>query len=314
MAQATLTWWGISNIEIHLDGLHLGFDPHLYPKDPNLEYILITHEHYDHFYPPTLRPLAESPRLKMLMAAKPCFFASELNTATVQDPGFPDLTWADRHRTMIFYPQVTPNGIRYDGPSETRMGRLHVVGVASGESPDDWADYTPLQEPFPSVGYLVTDQDSGVSFYHPGDITEAFGELAQLQGKVTYLFLPIGKLRGAEGQMVKLVRPRYVIPIHYRLNTPDWPIPLTVSEDEVHYVNWRNGDPLPGATWHSDHYWRDVSKLMEGHWYPAPPDPEGFLRDLKAEIGDVAEIVKLDAGRAYDLDIVSGVIKEATVI
>ena len=45
MAQATLTWWGISNIEIHLDGLHLGFDPHLYPKDPNLEYILITHEH-----------------------------------------------------------------------------------------------------------------------------------------------------------------------------------------------------------------------------------------------------------------------------
>ncbi len=313
MALGTVTWWGIANIEIHLDGLDLGFDPYLYPKESALDYIFITHEHYDHLDERTLRPLAESPRLKMLVVPKSAYFASQLHYST-ESPKPSDLAWADRYRTMVFYPQVTPGGTRYDGPSEARMGRIHVLGVTSGEQPEEWGDRTPLQEPFPTVGYVVTDQETGLSFYHPGDITEPFDELAQLQGKVTYLFLPIGKLDGAEGRMVQLVRPKYVIPIHYRLNTPDWPMPLTVREEDIHYINWRNGQPAPGVTFDDEGFWRDIPKLINGSWYPTLVDPMRFMHDLKAEIGDTAEIVQLHAGRSYSLDPRSGVIEGAMVV
>lgn len=313
MAWGTITWWGIANIAIHLDGLDLGFDPYLYPKAAPLDYIFITHEHYDHLDEPTLRPLVQSPHLKMLLVPKSAYFASRLHYST-QEPKPSDLAWADRHRAMVFYPQITPPGVRYDGPSEVRLGRLHVVGVSSGEVPEEWADRTPLSEPFPTVGYVVTDQETGLSFYHPGDITDAFDELARLQGTVTYLFLPIGKLNGAEGRMVKLVQPKYVIPIHYRLDTPDWPIPLTVKEKDIHYVNWRDGQPAPGVTFDDTGFWNDIPKLINGRWYPTPRDPMGFLRDLHAEIGDIAQIVLLQAGRTYKVDAQSGAIENATIM
>jgi hypothetical protein len=300
MDRGSITWWGIAGIEIHLEGLDFGFDPYLYPDEPRLQYIFITHEHYDHFYEPTLRRLATSPNAKMLVVPKSCFFASRLNSSISEEPPPSDLAWADGSRTMIFYPQITPGAIQYSGPSEARLGRLHVLGVASGENPEQWADLTPLPEPFPTVGYVVTDRKTGLSFYHPGDITDVFDELEQLQGKVTYMFLPIGKLDGMEGRMIHLVQPKYVIPIHYRLATPDWPVPLTVHEEEIVHASWISGHPLPGVAW--DDYVRDRSKLIVGHWYPTPRDPEAFLRSLKQEIGDISSIVMLHAGRTYALD------------
>jgi L-ascorbate metabolism protein UlaG (beta-lactamase superfamily) len=312
--RSTITWWGVANIEIHLNGLDLGFDPYLYPREPRLEYIFITHEHYDHFYEPTLTFLAESPRLKILVVPKPCYFASQLNSPTMEDPKPSDLEWSDRHRTMVFYPRVAPAGVRYDGPSEARIGRLHVLGVASGENPEEWADFTPLETPFPTVGYVVTDEETGLSFYHPGDIEYVFDELAQLQNKVTHLFLPIGKLNGEEAQMVKLVQPRYIIPVHYRLDTADWPIPLNVREDEIRYASWITGHPLSGVSWHSADYLADVSKLIKGHWYPTPRDPKSFLKSLKSEIGNTAEILMLHAGREYSLDPNTGAIEGAVLV
>lgn len=304
----TIRWWGAATIEVHLDGVSFGFDPYLHPREPRLEYIFITHEHYDHFHEPTLRPLAEGKRLKMLLAPKPCYFASRLNSPTAEEPAPSDLAWADGHRTMVFYPRVTPGEIVYNGPSEARMGRLHVLGVSSGENPEEFADFTPLGESFPTVGYVVTDEQTGLSFYHPGDITEPFDELNQLRGKVTHLFLPIGKLNGKEARLVDLVRPKYVIPMHYRLDTGDWPIPLDVNENELRYASWITGHPLPGVNWNDRDYLHDVSKLIKGHWYPTPRDPRGFLENLKLEVADTAKIVMLHAGREHSLEVATGAI------
>lgn len=306
----TIRWWGAANVEICLDGVSFGFDPYLHPREPRLDYIFITHEHYDHFYEPTLRTLAEGERLKMLLAPKPCYFASHLNSPAAEEPVPSDLTWADRHRTMVFYPGVTPGEVAYDGPSEVRMDRLHVLGVSSGENPEEWADFTALREPFPTVGYVVTDEKTDLSFYHPGDITEVFNELKQLRGKVTYLFLPIGKLNGEEARLIEFVRPEYVIPIHYRLDTADWPIPLDVSEDELQYASWITGHPLPGVSWNNRDYLYDISKLIKGHWYPTPRDPKSFLENLKLEVADTAKIVMLQAGREHSLNIATGAIEE----
>ncbi len=310
----TITWWGIAGIEIHLEGLHLGFDPYLQPHDNDLHYIFITHEHYDHLNEETLRSLTHNPRFKMLVASKPCFFASRLNSATTEHPTPSDLAWVDRDRVMVFYPHIAPGNVRYDGPSEVRMGRVHVLGVESGEAPLEWADHSPLEEPFPTVGYVVTDQLTGLSFYHPGDITNAFDELAQLAGEVTHLFLPIGKLGGAEARMVELIRPQYLVPIHYRLETVDWPIPLTVSQQDVQYASWHTGHPVPGVTDHDARYWHDISKMIQGGWYPTVPDPEGFIKALKAEIGTAVEILVLQPGRAYTLDVRTGMIEGADTV
>lgn len=330
LIEAKLTYWGAATVEIDIGDSRFCFDPYLQPDRP-VHYVFVTHEHYDHFHEPTLKRLAGFHELRLVVASKSCFVASRLRSPTALDPRPEDLRWLEPERTVALYPHVSPGDGTFPGPTRLDLGRLEVTGISSGENPLRWADgslirpdyagperagfYGPIEQPpCPTVGYLVTDRASGLSIYHPGDLDQVFPELSQLRGRVTHLLLPIGKLEGQEAELIDLVAPRFVIPIHYRLDVPDWPHEWVVSEEEIRYAQWESGHPKPGVRGDDPRYLGDVERLIRGHWYPSPRDPLGFLRGLKRRTGDIATIVLLNAGREHTLDPCSGAIAGANVI
>ena len=71
---------------------------------------------------------------------------------------------------------------------------------------------------FVQVGYLATDTVTGLSIYHPGNLHEIFPAMEHLRGKVQIMCYPVGKTRAVEMELGDLIRPRWLVPIHYRLD------------------------------------------------------------------------------------------------
>jgi hypothetical protein len=152
----------------------------------------------------------------------------------------------------------------------------------------------------PTVGYVITETASGTSFYHPGDLGEVFDAHRELRGRVDVMFFPVGKLQGLEMTIVDAIRPRRIVPIHYRLATPDFPIPLHITQEELEYNDISSAKPKPCTP--GDAWGPETHKMMEGHWYPTPSPP---LERFESIIGDLeqlgTQVSILEAGKAYEL-------------
>jgi hypothetical protein len=324
-----LTFWSGGTVELNVRGTRVCFDPYVVPEHP-VHYALITHEHYDHFHEVTLKRLAAHDELALVVASRSCFDTSRLHSPKAIDPPPEDLRWLEPHRVAVLYPELAAGGAPFPGPGRLGLGELDVVGISSGENPIRWADgslvsagydgpehggyYGPIvAPPLPTVGYLVTDRRSGYALLHPGDIDETYPELERLRGRVTHLLVPIGKLHGREAELVDLVRPEVAIPVHYHLDVEGWPVPWHVTEDEIHYADWITGAPKPGVAADDPGYLADVVRLIDGHWYPSPPDPLGFVRELKEQVG-ATRVAMLEAGTAFAVDPATGAIDGATEI
>jgi hypothetical protein len=115
---------------------------------------------------------------------------------------------------------------------------------------------------------------------------------------------PVGKTRAIETVVVDLIQPRWLVPIHYRLDEPGFPIPFDVDASALSAAHPQTGARLPGAT--DDAYTRDMATLMRGHWYPTPEDPLALIADIQRRLGDRATFVTLRAGERYSVDTATG--------
>jgi Beta-lactamase superfamily domain len=185
------------------------------------------------------------------------------------------------------------------GPTQFRLGRWHVEGIESGEAPHQYKDGRSAEGAFLQVGYLVTDTLSGLSVYHPGDLHAVFPSMQALRGRVHVMCYPLGKTKEIEEEVVDLIRPRYLVPIHYRIEEPGFPIPFDVDATTLLAANPKTGARLPGAS--DEAYRQEMALLMRGHWYPTPEDPIGLIADIQRRIGDLATFMTLTAGRPWDV-------------
>lgn len=301
--QASITWWGCAGIELSVGDDTLLFDPYLQPVEPRAQHIVISHEHYDHCHAPTLRRLTTpGGAFQFLLASKACFHAPELVTPAGDEPHGLEFIAADQKSAC--FPHYRSGATPPDGPTQFRLGRWRIEGVESGEAPTRYRDGRATGTAFVQVGYLATDTVTGLSIYHPGDLHDTFPAMEQLRGKVQIMCYPLGKTRAIETAVVDLVRPRWLVPIHYRLDEPGFPIPFDVDAAALTAAHSKTGARLPGAT--DEAYARDMATLMRGHWYPTPEDPLALIAAIQRRLGDRATFVTLQAGRRYAVETETG--------
>jgi L-ascorbate metabolism protein UlaG (beta-lactamase superfamily) len=304
----SITWWGCASVEIRDGARVILVDPYLHPADRDADYICITHADYDHCHEPTLRRLVAEPRFELLIAAPACSAMSKLDVPHNPEPD--DLAFVPRGHIRIVFPkharQPDPRG-RDSG--EVELDGWQIETIESGERPER---YKPIDDDtlwpaltgrftgdqFPNIGYLITHAASGIGFLHPGDLTDAYDELRLLRGRVDYLFFPTIKLEGLELTIVDAIRPRFVVPIHYRVNQPGFPIPLEVTNDELTSTTLASGWPEPGSE--PAAFRRDIHRMMRGHWYPTPDPPLARIRSLEDALRELgAELLVLEAGTPF---------------
>ncbi len=304
--EIAVTWWGCMSFEVSIGELSLVFDPYVKPNTPRFDYIFCSHDHYDHGHEATLRKLVAGPgakRLKMLFAARCCFYASRLQGPNnFSDNPLTDLGYVPRDKAMALYPKyrdrvgphVRPEAKQafYHGPTEATLGRLRVEGIRSHEDtqafPKELKRDPALAGPWPNMAYLITDTKTGFSIAHLGDIWNAYPEMKRLRGKVDVLVYPLGKLPLKEKlKMMDYIRPKIAIPTHYRLFEDDFPIP----------ANW-------DRKLSTGQLYRDpklLKKACQGHWYPSPDDPPAEIKLQREKLKEFTRVVELKAGRRYVL-------------
>jgi hypothetical protein len=143
---------------------------------------------------------------------------------------------------------------------------------------------------------------TGLTFYHPGDLHEAFDSQRQLRDRIDYMFFPAVKLEGVEITVIDNVRPRFLVPIHHRVDAPDFPIPAPASirEDELVATDLAHGMPKPGAD--PRDYRREIHAMFNAHWYPTPRPPLRRVHALEQQIQQLGtEMLVLDAGQPHSL-------------
>jgi L-ascorbate metabolism protein UlaG (beta-lactamase superfamily) len=266
-----LTWWGCATIALETDQHAIVIDPYLFPTEPRFEYIFCTHEHYDHVHLPTIERIAQGDVFKQAIVSRSCTFPSTFWYSR-------QITFLPPEQMIVFYPKYfdRERPRTFPQPTELQLAGWHVEGV---ESPGEEASVPfPIDGPIPQVGYVIRELASGITFFHPGDLCRSYPALADLRGKIDVFFLPLGKLGFQEDAAVlELIRPRYVIPIHYRYDN-DYPIPKLYREDEP------------------------IEQQVLGHQFPGPDDPDAYIAEvsrLAAPFG--VEVLPLRAGVTYEL-------------
>lgn len=277
-AAGSVTWWGGAGVEIVMDGRCVLIDPYLHPKGSDVHAICITHNDYDHCHEPTLRGLTARSEFERLFVPMACCKMTELDSPVLEDPPPTDLEFVPEERLTVLYPKYRREpDAEYPGPTEATIAGFRIETVDSSERPRRYrphkgaiwpvgtGPYAGLTE-YPNLGYLITHERTGISFYHPGDLHEVFDSHLELRGKVDYMIFPSVKLEGLEETILDAIRPRYLLPIHYRLDTPDFPLPLTITADELRTTDLSKGLPRNGADLGQ---WRDdIHAMMAGSWYP----------------------------------------------
>lgn len=303
MSAPTITWWGCATVELRAEGGALVVDPYLNPAAA--DYVCVTHADYDHCHEPTLRRLVEREEFKLLCVPPSCLDLTKLDVPHNENPA--DLAFVPEDRLLVLYPKFRrdPDAV-YPGAGQVELGPFSVETIDSSERPQRYKpdDATPwpaatgafLREPYPNLGYLITHRPTGLTFLHPGDLTEAFDAQRELRGRVDYLFFPGVKLEGIELTVVDNLRPRFVVPIHHRIDEPGFPIPLDVEPETFDAADPKTGMPQPGAD--PAAFRREIHRLMQGHWYPTPDPPLERLQSLEPQFEQLgARLLVLDAGR-----------------
>jgi L-ascorbate metabolism protein UlaG (beta-lactamase superfamily) len=309
-ALATMTWWGCAGVELAIGSRRLLFDPYIYPDEPRARVICITHNDYDHCHEPTLRRLTQGGVFERLIVPRTCVVKSKLDSPT-HGPS-EDLAFVDPDKLTVMYPKYTREpSPRHPEPVELELDGFTVEGVDSSERPQQFRLDPEAVWPvgtgpyvgdarFPNLGYVVSERETGLSFYHPGDLGEVFDAHRSLRDRIDVMFFPLVKLGGLELTMVDTIRPRYVVPIHYRLDTPEFPIPLHTEGLDLKAIDLAAGRPVPGADAAA---WRDETHaLMDAHWYPTPDPPLERIESIGPELEELgSKVLVLEAGAPHDL-------------
>ena len=268
-----LTWWGCGAFDIHFGDVNVAVDPYLFGEnleraEPIFDYIFISHEHFDHCHPKTLRRLCRGPRFKKLFANIGCLTPNEPVDENYGTAAYSRDLPIDKHipseKIQIVYPKYLADDTRrFPGPFEFDLGPLHVEAVESGEN---------ARPDLPTCGYLITHTERGVSFYHTGDLQKTFPALENLKGRVDFLIhMKTGVKKGAEhdeafGDLLDLVQPGFLVPTHYRTD--------------------RASDPVP-----------------EGHWPMNLTDVNAYIEDLRARAEGKTKILPFTAGVSYEVEL-----------
>ena len=148
-------------------------------------------------------------------------------------------------------------------PHELELGPLHVEIVESGERARDH---------LPTVGYLITHSGKQVSFFHTGDLHDAYRVFEHLEGRVDFLIhakvginLYRDHIKGwSFYEFLDSVRPRFMIPIHYGTD--------------------RASDPIP-----------------DGYWPPDIDDVNAWIKNLEEQAEGLTTILPFTAGKLYEV-------------
>ena len=174
-----------------------------------------------------------------------------------------------------YYDRSKPR--QFINPTETILDGWHVEGV---EMVGEDASVTfPVLGSMPQMGYLIGDLNSGISFYHPGDLCRTYPDLGQLKGKVDIFFLPTAKTNLQEAaKAIELFEPRLIIPIHWRYEGEDYIIPKLYKDSEP------------------------PDQQILGHHFPTPDDPEAYNKELaKLACDHNIAVLPLRTGVIYEV-------------
>jgi L-ascorbate metabolism protein UlaG (beta-lactamase superfamily) len=309
---ASMTWWGVAGVELRFGDRSLLIDPYLHPLEARADYICITHEDYDHCHEPTLERLVAGPRFQMLIIPRSCTYRTKLDSP-VHDSAT-ELEFVPSDKLVVMYPKYKRDPeMEYVGPTEMSLDGFHIETIDSSERPERyrpgpgsvWPDGTGHYVgggEFPQLGYVITESSTGLTFYHPGDLHEAFDSQRELRGRVDYMFFPSVKLEGVELSVIDNVRPRHLVPIHHRMETPDFPIPVptAINEDELVATDLGHGMPHPGAD--PKEYRREIHAMFNAHWYPTPRPPLQRIVSLEPQFRELGcELLIIEAGKPHQL-------------
>ena len=110
-----LRWAGCGHFEALLGDINVCFDPYLFGEDleraePIFDYIFISHEHFDHCHPKTLRKLCQGDRWKKLFVPIGCLTPNEPVDEKYGDAAFARDLPITKHipadKVQVVYPQV----------------------------------------------------------------------------------------------------------------------------------------------------------------------------------------------------------------
>ena len=269
-----LRWWGCGAFDVRFNNINITFDPYLFNQnlakvEPIYDYIFISHEHFDHCHPATLRKLCKGHRFKKLFVNPGCITPAQPINEKYGDAAFKRDLPITKHipsdKVEILYPkhlnasQGSPRS--FTGTETFELDNITIETIESGEnqSPD-----------LPTNGYLVSHLSQNISVLHIGDLHEPYPALENLCGKVDFLVhmkLGLGLGDGVSHRLVELVdliRPKFMIPTHYRTD--------------------RKSDPIP-----------------EGHWPPNVTDENAFIESIREIVGNKTRILPFTAGIEYEV-------------
>ncbi len=278
MESIFLRWSGCGAFEVRMGDVNFAFDPYLFGEnleaaEPIYDYIFITHEHFDHCHPETLRRLCRGERFKTLFVSPGCITPARPIDENYGDAAFdrdlPITKHIPEEKVQVIYPKYLNRRLGEDrlfsGPFEADLGSLQVETIESGEN----------QSPeLPTCGYLVTHKEQEVSFLHTGDLLESYPALQEIQGGVDFFIhmkMGLTEWQGADRSEALLefldrVQPRFMIPTHYRTD--------------------RAADPVP-----------------EGHWPPNVTDVAGFIEWIRETVGERTRVLPFTAGVEYEVEL-----------
>ncbi len=304
-----MTWWGAGCVQLDLGSRRLAVDPYMHPQGVDVDYVCITHDHYDHLYPETLRALFERGSLQRVMLPRSASEYPRIDSPLLEGIAG-GLDFLPEEIVTVMFPKFARDpGRVYDGVTALELDGIRIETIDSGERPwrrkggdGTWPEAKGSflgHGEYPNLGYVVTDTASGITFYAPGDLGEVFDAQRELRGRIDYMFMPIVKLEGIEMSLVRSVQPRFVVPIHYRVNTPGYPVPLEVSAEDVPTTNIGFGGPRAGAD--PDVYRMHLQRKIRGHWIPTPDPPLRRIQGLREQISRAgSELLLIEAGRTYE--------------
>ena len=114
MDKIYLRWWGCGAFDILLGDVNIAIDPYLFGDnldnaEPIYDYIFISHEHFDHCHPQTLRQLCRGPRFKTLFVNSGCLTPNEPIDESYSGAAFsrdlPIDQHIDRDKIQLLYPK-----------------------------------------------------------------------------------------------------------------------------------------------------------------------------------------------------------------
>lgn len=169
MENIFVKWSGCGSFDFFFGDVNIAFDPYFFGQrletaEPIFDYIFITHEHFDHCHPKSLRRLCFGQRFKKLFVSPGCLHPVSPIDKNYGDAAFerdlPITKHISKEKIQVIYPKFF-NGWIGEGkvfsPSEFDLGCLKIETIESGEN------HCPE---VPTCGYLVTHKEKGISFFN----------------------------------------------------------------------------------------------------------------------------------------------------